>query len=99
VVGNAMGGRLNGQGCIRGQTWLRGLDLHEAGVINVDNSCAGGSSAMHVGVMAAHAGESPVLVVGVEKMWIGDRLATLAGIADALPSDERRAFEAELGDR
>ena len=73
VVGNAMGGRLNGQGCIRGQTWLRGLDLHEAGVINVDNSCAGGSSAMHVGVMAASAGESPVLVVGVEKMWVGDR--------------------------
>ncbi len=34
-------------------------------------------------------GESPVLVVGVEKMWIGDRLATLAGIADALP--RRRA--------
>ncbi len=99
VVGNAMGGRLNGQGCIRGQTWLRGLDLHEAGVINVDNSCAGGSSAMHVGVMAAGAGESPVLVVGVEKMWVGDRAATLAGIADALPWDERRVFEAELGGR
>jgi acetyl-CoA acetyltransferase len=99
VVGNAMGGRLSGQGCIRGQTWLRDLDLHGAGVINVDNSCAGGSSALHVGVMAALAGESPVLVVGVEKMWIGDRLSTLAGIADALPLDERRQFEAELGGR
>ncbi len=99
VVGNAMGGRLSGQGCIRGQTWLRGLDLHEAGVINVDNSCAGGSSALHVGIMAAFAGESPILVLGVEKMWVGDRAATLAGIADALPADERRTFEAELGGR
>jgi acetyl-CoA acetyltransferase len=99
VVGNAMGGRLSGQGCIRGQTWLRELDLGGAGVINVDNSCAGGSSALHVGVMAALAGESPVLVVGVEKMWVGDRLATLAGIADALPLDERLPLEAELGDK
>lgn len=99
VVSNAMGGRLSGQGCIRGQTWLRGLEVNEAGVINVDNSCAGGSSAMHVGVMAASAGESPVLVLGVEKMWIGDRGATLAGIADALPLDERMLLEAELGGR
>lgn len=99
VVGNAMGGRLNGQGCIRGQTWLRALDLHGAGVINVDNSCASGSSAFHVGVMAAFAGESPILVLGVEKMWVGDRAATLAGIADALPADERRVFEAQLGGR
>jgi acetyl-CoA acyltransferase len=99
VVGNAMGGRLNGQGCIRGQTWLRGLDFESAGVINVDNACASGSSAFHVGVMAALAGESPVLVVGVEKMWVGDRLATLAGIADALPSDERAGFERRLGEK
>ena len=99
IVGNAMGGRLSDQGCIRGQTWLRALDLRSAGVINVDNSCAGGSSALHVGVMAALAGESPILVVGVEKMWVGDRAATLLGIADALPADERRVFAEELGGR
>ncbi len=99
VVGNAMGGRLADQGCIRGQTWLRGIDLESAGVVNVDNSCAGGSSALHMGVLAALAGESPVLVVGVEKMWVGDRVSTLAGIADALPSDERRPLEAQFGGR
>jgi acetyl-CoA acetyltransferase len=99
VVGNAMGGRLNGQGCIRGQTWLRGLELHNAGVINVDNSCASGSSALHVGTMAAGGGGAPVLVVGVEKMFVGDRATTLAGIADALPADERQVFESQLGGR
>ncbi len=97
VASNAMGGRLADQGCIRGQSWLRGINLDGAGVINVDNSCAGGSSALHVGVMAAFAGESPVLVVGVEKMWVGDRSSTLAGIADALPADERHPLEAQLG--
>src|SRR5579864_4002868 len=71
IVANALGGRLCEQGCIRGQSWLRSVDLGTTGVVNVDNSCAGGSSAMHLGVMAARAGQSPVLVVGVEKMWTG----------------------------
>src|SRR5580658_10782876 len=89
VVANALGGRLNDQGCIRGQSWLREAGLGNAGVVNVDNSCAGGSSAMHVAVMGARAGQSPVLVVGVEKMWTGNRDETIAGIEDGLPADER----------
>jgi acetyl-CoA acetyltransferase len=96
VMANALGGRLCDQGCIRGQAWLRGVGLGTTGVVNIDNSCASGSSAIHLGTMAALAGQSPVLVVGVEKMWTGDRAATLAGIEDGLPSDERRALRAEL---
>ncbi|MHB8330037.1 MAG: thiolase family protein, partial [Acidimicrobiales bacterium] len=89
VHSNALGGRLCDQGCIRGQAWLRGAGLGATGIVNVDNSCAGGSSALHLGVIAALAGQSPVLVVGVEKMWTGDRAATMAGIEDGLPSDQR----------
>ncbi len=94
VFANATGGRLSGQGCIRGQSWLRGLDLAGAPVVNVDNSCAGGSSALHLATMAAAGGRSPVLVVGVEKMWTGDRSATLGGVEDGLPADEREALRA-----
>ncbi|MGH9029368.1 MAG: thiolase family protein, partial [Acidimicrobiales bacterium] len=61
VMANALGGRLLEQGCIRGQTWLREAGLGSCAVINVDNSCAGGSSAFHFGCLAARAGESPVL--------------------------------------
>jgi acetyl-CoA acetyltransferase len=89
VMANALGGRLSDQGCIRGQSWLRQAGLGNAGVVNVDNSCAGGSSAMHVAVMGARSGQSPVLVVGVEKMWTGNRDETIAGIEDGLPADER----------
>jgi acetyl-CoA acetyltransferase len=92
VFANALGGRLCDQGCIRGQAWLRGSGLERAGVVNVDNSCAGGSTAMHVGTLAAGAGHAPVLVVGVEKMWSGDRAATLAGIEDGLPAADRAAL-------
>src|SRR6202166_2731537 len=96
IAANALGGRLCDQGCIRGQSWLRDVDLGTTGVVNVDNSCAGGSSAMHLGVLAAQAGQSPVLVVGVEKMWTGQRGETIAGIEDGLPSDERAELRVEL---
>jgi len=96
ISANALGGRLCDQGCIRGQSWLRDVDLGTTAVVNVDNSCAGGSSAMHLGVLAAQAGQSPVLVVGVEKMWTGDRAQTIAGIEDGLPSDERAELRMRL---
>jgi acetyl-CoA acetyltransferase len=96
VMANALGGRLCDQGCIRGQSWLRDAGLGNAGVVNVDNSCAGGSSAMHVAVMGARAGQSPVLVVGVEKMWTGNRSETIAGIEDGLPADERAQLRSTI---
>jgi len=46
ISSNATGGRLNDQGCIRGQSWLRKAGLAGVPVVNVDNSCAGGSSAL-----------------------------------------------------
>lgn len=89
VASNAMGGRLADQGCIRAQAWLRKAALGDVPMINVDNSCAGGTAALHLGVQAARSNDRPVLVVGTEKMWTGDRAATLAGIEDGLPADYR----------
>jgi acetyl-CoA acetyltransferase len=89
VVSNAMGGRLCDQGCIRGQAWLRKAGIGDVPIVNVDNSCAGGTTALVVGATAARADNRPVLVVGVEKMWTGDRARTLAGIEDGLPKDYR----------
>jgi acetyl-CoA acetyltransferase len=98
VVANALGGRLWDQGCIRGQTWMRDLGLAGCGIVNVDNSCGSGGTAMHLGVMAAQVSDQPVLVVGVEKMWTGDREATLAGIEDGLPREERAKMREMLPD-
>ncbi len=89
IVGNAMAGRLSDQGCMRGQTWLRKAGLSEAAIINVDNSCAGGSSALHLATMAASVQDRPVLAFGVEKMWTGDRAGTISGIEDGLPAEYR----------
>ncbi len=95
IMGNAMGGRLNDQGCVRGQTWLRKLGFGDAAIINVDNSCAGGSSALHLGTMAAGVQDRPVLALGVEKMWTGNRAETIAGIEDGLPTEYRLDLHAQ----
>ena len=49
LAANALGGSLNNQACIRGQAWLQPVGLDGVGVINIDNSCAGGASAFHLG--------------------------------------------------
>ena len=96
IFGNATAGRLVDQGCIRGQTFLRKAGLRNAGIVNVDNSCAGGASALHLANLAARGGAGTVLAVGVEKMWTGDRAGTLAGIEDGVPLSDRIRMHAEL---
>ena len=89
IMGNAMAGRLSDQGCVRGQTYLRKAGFSEAAIINVDNSCAGGSSALHLATMAAAVQDRPVMALGAEKMWTGSRAETMAGIEDGLPAEYR----------
>jgi acetyl-CoA acetyltransferase len=98
IMGNAMAGRLSDQGCVRGQTWLHKLGLSDAAIINVDNSCAGGSSALHLASMAAGIQDRPILAVGAEKMWTGDRGQTIAGIEDGLPAAYRNDLHAQPPD-
>jgi acetyl-CoA acetyltransferase len=99
IVGNATAGRLNDQACVRGQSWLRKAGLNDVAIINVDNSCAGGSSALHLATMVAAADDRPVLALGVEKMWTGNRAETMAGIEDGLPADYRLDLHDRLAGR
>jgi len=94
IFGNATAGRLLGQACIRGQSFLLDAGLRNAGIINVDNSCAGGASALHLANLSALGGAGTVLAVGVEKMWTGHRLGTLAGIEDGVPEVDRAFMHA-----
>jgi acetyl-CoA acetyltransferase len=94
VFGNATAGRLLNQACIRGQSFLLDAGLRNAGIINVDNSCAGGASALHLAALATLGGAGTVLAVGVEKMWTGHRLETLAGIEDGVPEVDRQFMHA-----
>jgi acetyl-CoA acetyltransferase len=76
--GNMGQGVLEGQNSIRGQIALRSLGLQRVGVVNVENACATGASALSLAVTEVLAGGSDVaLAVGVEKMNVGERAEAL----------------------
>jgi benzoylsuccinyl-CoA thiolase BbsB subunit len=70
-VGMAVFGHSNG-GRVAGQRVLRELSLTGMSILNVENACAGGGSALHIGWMGIASGlHDAVLVVGMEKMEKG----------------------------
>ncbi|HYF19432.1 MAG TPA: thiolase family protein [Ramlibacter sp.] len=85
---NAYSGMLNNQESIRGETWLRGIGLGGVPIINTENACASGSTAVHLAKMAIESGTyDTVLVVGAEKMFVGDTGRTLAALANSADTE------------
>lgn len=71
---NASQGHMEGQQMIRGQVALRSMGIGGIPVVNVENACASGSSALALAVNFVRAGEGDVaLAVGAEKMYSRDR--------------------------
>lgn len=85
---NAMAGLLQGQEQIRGQSVLREVGIENVLVVNVENACASGSTALNQAVMAIRAGLcETVLAVGFEKMFVADRDASLNALESAADLD------------
>jgi len=85
-VANALSAVVTGQVSVVGQVVLSAAGIHGIPVFNIDNACAGSSSALYLALLAIRAGAvRNVLVVGVEKMYSEDRAVTyraLNGAAD-----------------
>jgi len=65
---------LEGQNAVRGQIALAPLGLDAIPIVNVENACASGASAVALGADMIRAGRAQtVLVVGAEKMVFRDR--------------------------
>ena len=72
-VGNAGWGLFEGQESIRGQVALRPLGIDGIPIMNVENACATGSSAVHGAWLGIRAGVYDcALALGVEKMTSQD---------------------------
>jgi acetyl-CoA acyltransferase len=70
-MGNAGWGMQSGQHCIRGQVALAPLGFDEIPIMNVENACAGGASALHGAWLGVAAGAYDVaLALGAEKLWV-----------------------------
>ena len=71
---NAAQGHLEGQHMVRGQVALRSMGIGGIPVVNIENACASGSSALALAASHLRAGEGDVvLAVGVEKLFSTDR--------------------------
>lgn len=82
VFSNASEGVMSGQEMIRAEVALAETGLAGKPMVNVENACASGSSALHVAVALVEAGRQDcVLAVGVEKLFHEDRRRATAALA------------------
>src|ERR1700739_4604083 len=80
--GNTCQGVLEGQVVVAGQMALRSMGFERIPMVNVENACAPGATALHQAVMHVRSGAADVvLAVGVEKLNIGDKQKSL-GVFD-----------------
>uniref|UniRef100_UPI002FC62300 thiolase family protein n=1 Tax=Ramlibacter sp. TaxID=1917967 RepID=UPI002FC62300 len=72
-------GPLQGQISIPGQVVLSKLGIEQIPIVNVENACASGSSAINLAVQCLRAGTTDVaLAIGAEKMNIPDKMKAFA---------------------
>ena len=75
---NTFWGMFDNQHSIRGQVVLRGMGMDKIPVTNVENACAGASTALHLAVTGLKAGAYDVaLVIGSEKITSEDKAKSL----------------------
>ncbi len=82
---NTFWGLFGNQHSIRGQVILRGMGIDRIPVTNVENACAGGSTALHLACTGIRADMYDVaLVFGSEKITGEDKNATFAAYGAAM---------------
>jgi acetyl-CoA acyltransferase len=97
--GNTCQDVLEGQVVIPGQIALRAMGVEGIPVVNVENACATGATALHQAIMHVRSGAADVvLAVGVEKLHIGDRGRSLRVFDGGLDVHDPDAASALLAD-
>ncbi|ASR35612.1 hypothetical protein BAY61_12075 [Prauserella marina] len=95
---NVLSGLLQGQESVRGQHALSRTAVAGIPLVNVENACASGSTALHQAWLSVASGQvDAALAVGVEKLHIEDKARALASLASALDQEHLPEVLAELG--
>lgn len=86
---NAVAGLVTGQETIRGQVALRETGLLGSTIVNIENACASGSSALHLAWLTVASGQAGVaLAVGAEKLTHVDKNVSFRAYASGVDLDE-----------
>jgi len=97
VVGNCAAGLVTGQESIRGQVILNTIGVGKIPIINVENACASGSTALVQACTMVRAGfYDTVLALGVEKLTHEDKTKSFAAFAGAMDVDELKQMIEDL---
>ncbi|NKQ56965.1 thiolase family protein [Amycolatopsis sp. K13G38] len=95
---NSGAGLIHGQESVRGQHAVRGTGLEGIPLINVENACASGSTAVNQAWLAVAAGQVDVAVaIGAEKLNHSDRSRAFAVMQAALDQDRLPEIREDLG--
>lgn len=98
-VGNCAAGLVTGQESVRGQVVLNPLGVGKIPIINVENACASGSTALQQACVMVTAGmHDMVLALGVEKLTHPDKMRSFAAFAGAMDVDELAEMMEALSD-
>lgn len=84
-VGRSFASVIDGQVSVPGQVALRGTGIEDLPVINFENACASGPTALHCASQAVRAGQYRIaLVVGMDKLYAVDRDQSMTALFGAL---------------
>jgi acetyl-CoA acetyltransferase len=96
-VGNCAAGLVTGQESVRGQVILDTIGVGKIPIVNVENACASGSTALIQACAMVTAGlHDVVLALGVEKLTHEDKARSFAAFAGAMDVDELKQMIADL---
>ncbi len=94
---NSGWGYAKGQDCIRGQVALRPLGIESIPITNVENACAGGSTAFHHAWLGVASGLYDItMAVGAEKIHHPNKMAVFAGFLGGLDIENIREIIANI---
>jgi acetyl-CoA acetyltransferase len=96
-VGNCAAGTVTGQESIRGQVILSSIGLGKVPIINIENACGSGTTALNQACMMVSAGYyDVVLALGVEKLFHENKMITYAAFGGAIDVEVRDQMMAEI---
>lgn len=95
---NTASGVMHGQHSVRGQHAMREAGLNGIPLINIENACASGSTALNQAWLAVASGQVDVaLAVGAEKLYHPDKTLAFQAMASALDQDRLEEIFADIG--
>ena len=95
---NVTSGLLQGQESVRGQHAVTGTVLAGLPLINVENACASGATALNQAWLSVASGQADMAVaVGAEKLVVPDKARAFAALTSAVDQDRLAEIRADLG--